>query len=290
MFDFRYHALSLVAVLIALMMGVLLGVAVGDKELVSSAGRDVRRSLERDVRKARADAADARGQVAQRDRVQQDLRTLLVQGRLSGQRVGLISLGPLPDRTLRLVRDSLKDTGGRIALEAVVRRPYRLDGLPSSVTGFRGRKLSEDPAAVRRFGVRFGEELTKGGALVGRVRRNLVASSSGTFRGLDAVVLVRQDPGELSQQDRRVVGAFEEGLARGLGANNVSVVGAELKSTQPSQVPWYEGQDLASVDNLDDLTGQVSLVLALAGASGSYGVKTSADSLLPPAVSGTGAG
>ena len=290
MFDFRYHALSLVAVLIALMMGVLLGVAVGDKELLSSAGRDVRRSLERDVRQARADANDARGQVAQRDRVQQDLRTLLVQGRLSGERVGLISLGPLPDRTLQLVRDSLKDTGGRIALEAVIRRPYRLDGLPSSVTGVRGRKLSDDLTAVRRFGARFGQELTRGGPLVGRVRRNLVASSSGTFRGLDAVVLARQDPGGLSQRDRRIADAFEDGLADGLGANDVSVVGVELKSTQPSQVAWYEGQDLASVDNLDDLTGQVSLVLALAGASGSYGVKASADSLLPPAVSGAGAG
>jgi copper transport outer membrane protein MctB len=290
MFDFRYHALSLVAVLLALMMGVLLGVAVGDKELVSSAGRDVRRSLERDVRRARADAAEARRQVQQRDQVQQDLRTLLVSGRLSGQRVGVVSLGPLSGRTLRIVRDSLKDTGGRIALEAVIARPYRLDGLPAGVTGVRGRKVSEDPPAIRRVGRRFGEALTKGDPLVGRVRRTLVASSSGSFRGLDAVVLVRQDPSGLSARDRKVADAFEDGLADGLSANNVSVVGVEFKSTQPSQVPWYKSQDLASVDNIDDLTGQVSMVLALAGASGAYGVKSTADSLLPPAASAVGAG
>ncbi len=37
MFDYRYHALSLAAVLFALMLGVLLGVAIGDSNLVSSA-------------------------------------------------------------------------------------------------------------------------------------------------------------------------------------------------------------------------------------------------------------
>ena len=35
MFDVRYHALSLAAIFIALVVGLLLGVAIGDKELVS---------------------------------------------------------------------------------------------------------------------------------------------------------------------------------------------------------------------------------------------------------------
>ena len=42
MFDVRYHALSLAAIFIALVVGLLLGVAIGDKELVSSARNDVR--------------------------------------------------------------------------------------------------------------------------------------------------------------------------------------------------------------------------------------------------------
>jgi hypothetical protein len=37
MFDYRYHALSLAAVLFALALGVLIGVAIGDSNLVSSA-------------------------------------------------------------------------------------------------------------------------------------------------------------------------------------------------------------------------------------------------------------
>ena len=48
MFDFRYHALSLAAVFIALVVGLLLGVAIGDKELVSGARQELRDSLRAD--------------------------------------------------------------------------------------------------------------------------------------------------------------------------------------------------------------------------------------------------
>jgi len=37
MFDYRYHALSLAAVLLALAVGLVIGIAIGDSSLVSSA-------------------------------------------------------------------------------------------------------------------------------------------------------------------------------------------------------------------------------------------------------------
>ena len=61
MLDFRYHALSLVAVFVALMIGLLLGVAIGDRGLVSSADRNLRDSLrERRPRAPAAQSADLR--------------------------------------------------------------------------------------------------------------------------------------------------------------------------------------------------------------------------------------
>ena len=60
MFDFRYHALSLAAVLVALVIGVLLGVAIGDAGLVSGAEQDLRSGLRQDVREAQAESAGLR--------------------------------------------------------------------------------------------------------------------------------------------------------------------------------------------------------------------------------------
>src|SRR6185369_3636091 len=103
MFDFRYHALSLVAVLLALMIGLLLGVAIGDKGLVSSAEQNVRDSLRKDVRQANARSADLRNQLRERDRLDEALYPLLVEDRLAGRRIGLIGLGDLPDSTISAV-------------------------------------------------------------------------------------------------------------------------------------------------------------------------------------------
>src|SRR5256885_15301635 len=56
MFDYRYHALSLAAVLFALALGVLIGVAIGDTNLVSSAKSGIVHNLNAEVGEARKQA------------------------------------------------------------------------------------------------------------------------------------------------------------------------------------------------------------------------------------------
>jgi len=55
----------------------------------------------------------------------------------------------------------------------------------------------------------------------------------------------------------------------------------ETGDTEPSQVPWYKAERLASVDNVDTVAGRAALAFALAGDRGAYGAKPSAEALLP---------
>ena len=71
MFDFRYHALSLIAVLVALVLGLLLGVAIGDKGLVSSAENKIKESLRKDVRSEQKKVADLNDQLTAKDKFEQ---------------------------------------------------------------------------------------------------------------------------------------------------------------------------------------------------------------------------
>jgi hypothetical protein len=290
MFDFRYHALSLVAVFMALVIGILLGIAIGDKGLVSSTRRDLVNSLRRDVGNASKDSDRFKAQVAEHDSLERALYPLVVQGRLTGQRVGLLALGKLSDRQISLVRESLKDTGGRLVLEAVIPQPPDVDRISARDSGVRGHPLSTDPVAITRFARRFGASLIAGGPVLKRTRRVVFSTSSGAYNGLDSVVVVRSEPTALNDVQTRVNRAFENGLTNGLGLGNAPVVGTETTSTAPSQIPWYRSHGLSSVDNLNQLAGKVSLVFALAGASGSYGTKPTAQALLPKAASGAGTG
>src|SRR3989440_8520033 len=236
MFDFRYHALSLVAVFMALVIGILLGIAIGDKGLVSGTRKDLINSLRRDVGNARKDADRFKAQVAERDSLERALYPLVVQGRLTGQRVGLLALGKLSDRQISLVRDSLKDTGGRLVLEAVIPEPTDVDRISARDSGVRGHPLSTDPAAITRFARRFGASLIAGGPVLKRTRPGVFSPSSRAYNGLDAVVVVRSEPAGLTDVQARVNRAFENGLTRGLGLGNAPVGGTETTSTAPSHI------------------------------------------------------
>ena len=60
MFTPRYHAISLIAVFLALGIGVVLGVAVGEEGIVSNASKDLEKSLRGDLDQARSRNSDLR--------------------------------------------------------------------------------------------------------------------------------------------------------------------------------------------------------------------------------------
>src|SRR3954449_7926300 len=113
MFDFRYHALSLVAVFLALAIGILLGATIGNS-LVSDADKGIRSSLHQDVVNARNAASQAQAQVRQRDKIISNALPMLVQGELAGQRVAIVATGSLPGSIESEVRQSVETAGGTV--------------------------------------------------------------------------------------------------------------------------------------------------------------------------------
>ena len=288
MFDFRYHALSLVSVFLALVLGLLLGVAIGDRGLVSSAERDVRASLRGDVRKAQAESENLRAQLDEQNKFLQEAYPLMVGSRLIGERVGVVTLGDVSDQEIGNVRDALEATGGRLTSVVSIRTPLDLPSISTAAAGTAFQNLQVEPKLVKRFGERVGVGYVSGGGrLLDKVHRELLASSSGALGGVDSVVVIRE-PRTFQKPQQNVLDDFEDGLMTGLSSNNGTVVGVETTDTKPSQVGWYRDHDLASVDDVDQLPGRAALVFALAGADGAFGTKSTADGLLPKAANSLG--
>jgi hypothetical protein len=74
---------------------------------------------------------------------------------------------------------------------------------------------------------------------------------------------------------------LETGLLQGAAKAGVPVVGVEQSNTDPSSVGFFSGLATASVDDGDNVSGQVAMVFALLGADGNFGIKGGADRLLP---------
>jgi hypothetical protein len=306
LFDFRYHALSLAAVLLALAVGVVIGVAIGDSDLVSSAKSGIVHDLKEEVGEAQQHASKLNSELGAEQAFANDLYPIAVHSLLGGQSIGVVFLGGSSNRINALVRDAVTQAGGDLGTVVSVREPLDLSGIAQAAEGTRFQALAPatpeasagattpattapEPELLEGFGKIIGEQLISGGAnvdreLISRVRPRLLNAFDGQLGKLEGLVVVRNEPTTLTPEQTTSAGEFETGLIDGVAAVGIPIVGVELSSTEPSQIPWYQGKDLSSVDDLDTTAGQAALVYALTGSHGSYGTKPTADSLLPNVV------
>jgi hypothetical protein len=283
MFDFRYHALSLAAVFIALVVGLLLGVAVGDKELVSSAQRDLRSSLRADVRQADQERDQAQARLREQQQFADAAYPILTRDQLSGRHIGLVVLGD-DDGAPDLIRRALQPTGADLSLVAVLRENPELSALADRARGTRYADVAQEDSLLDDLGRRAGIQMVTGGRLVRQLRTVLLQSLSGEFGGLDGVIVMRPVHAPKDPDAAKRLAELQDGIARGLVQTGVKVVGVERRASDPSYIGWYRDRELSSVDNVDEAAGRAATVFVLAGAQGAYGRRDSAQALLPPVV------
>jgi Copper transport outer membrane protein, MctB len=284
----RYHAASLAAVFIALAVGILIGVGFGS-DVVNGTADDLENSLQADVERYRDQAGELERELASEREFEQAIYPMVVSEHLHGQRVAVIGLGGLAPDLISDVESALAPTGAKVAEIAVVNLPPSLDQLASTLDGRKARALARgDTDAIDDFAEDAGRRLVFGGAQFDALRGTLLGRYSGRPNGIDAVVVVRQRPEDLDPDAATATDHLEQGILAGLLDTARPVVGVEQTSTDPSTIAFFASGGSSSVDDVDRTAGQVALVYALAGASGHFGVKDSADSLLPDLLTPSG--
>lgn len=276
----RYHATSLIAVFLALAIGILIGAEFGGDTLTNTR-KDLERSLTGNLEDARERADELSQELGRANEFSSRVYPALVRDQLRGRRIGLIAFGDLPGNVYGAIEDALAPTGARLVGVGVVREPVDTNGLASDLAKTRFARLAHDPDTQTAFGVGLGRQLVRGGTLLEPVRGHLFSRASGNFGALDGVIVVRNQPQDMGSVQRSAVGRLESGLASGITATHTAAVGVEDSEAEPSSISFFAGNDLSSVDDIDLVAGRLAAVFALLGAEGSFGIKGSADRLLP---------
>jgi hypothetical protein len=278
-FSARYHAASLAAVFLALAIGILIGAGLGG-DVVSGTAENLEESLKSDLTEAQEENAALQTDLDREREVSGLLYPVVVGDRLLGREVAIVALGDLADDVSADVEEALEPTGASVSAVAVVDEPPDVGALIDALAGSRGERLPRG-AALDRAATAAGEALVRGGRDFGGVRETVLDRFSGTPGDVDAVVLVRDRPQDLTARVREDTDRLESGLIDGMGDAGATVVGAERSDDDDSSIAFFEDHGLSSVDSIDLSSGEVALVFALAGTEGSFGVKASADRLLP---------
>lgn len=276
----RYHATSLIAVFLALAIGILVGAEFGGDALTGTR-KDLESSLVGNLEDARSEADQLSGELGHANDFAERVYPVLARDRLEGRRIGLIALGGLPSEVTARVEEGLAPTGADLVGVGVVREPVDVNGLADDLSNTRFFDLQTNPDQLTALGKGLGRQLVVGGTLPEVVRSHFFSRSSGSFGDLDGVIVVREQPQDMGPVQRSKANQFESALMAGVAGTRIPAVGVETIATEPSSISFFQGNDLSSVDDLDLTAGQLAMVLSLFGSEGSFGVKSGADRLLP---------
>jgi hypothetical protein len=299
--SFRYHLVSIVSVFLALALGVLVGTTVVNQGVIDDLSNRVNSSVER-AEEARKQVGDLQQQLETWGSFASAAEPLLVEGRLTGNDVVIVTQEGVDAGDLERVRRALQDAGGKVVAELVITRRMALteEAARTELAELVGSSQSADPAALAEAAAeRLASRLTAGPGLPDedlldtlRAAGFLVLRGGGTSEDIgttfQSVVLLA------GGNDPRVVdpARFLQPLATSLVESSRPLVAAETTETAPPFVALIRNNgaldgDLVTVDNADQIPGRVAIVLGLRdllaspGGGGDYGVKDGASAILP---------
>ncbi|MDX6625911.1 MAG: hypothetical protein QOE56_900 [Solirubrobacterales bacterium] len=276
----RYHATSLIAVFLSLAIGILIGAQFGGDALTNTR-KDLENSLVGNLQDARSRADELSGELGRANELGERVYPVLTHDRMKGKRVAILALGGLPSDVSAAVEEALAPTGAKLVAVGVVREPVDISGLAGDLSQTRFFDLEANPDQLTALGKGLGRQLVIGGTMPEFVRGQLFSRASGSFGALDAVIVVRDQPQDMGPVQRGKAAQLESALLSGMTATRTPAVGVETSKAEPSSISFFQSNDLSSVDDVDLTAGKLAMVFAMLGAEGNFGVKGSADRLLP---------
>jgi hypothetical protein len=290
MINFRFHLASLIAIFLALALGVVIGAGVIDRGVVDALDSRLDRVSERADR-IEGENEDLRAEIGELNQENQALTPHALENRLANADVGVVAVRGADDDRVGQTVDALQQGGARVTGVLWIESPWNLedDDQVSAMADAIGSTLRRPPAlraeAWQEMAQRMSDPLLPGEPARDAADDVLVRLQDAGFLGFDAVedgVGIEQFPG-IAPALVLVVGSDAEvpaddvvmDAARSITANEMPLVVADVYD--PTAVDAGErGDDLSelrdsdlsetvsTVNDLDRPIGPVTVALAVA--------------------------
>jgi hypothetical protein len=292
MINFRYHLASLIAVFIALGIGMLIGnsfVGLASVEsqtpLLKKLQQQVGEVSER-VQESQQENASLKERLNTRDRALRTMAPRVLKGLLSGRRIALVVIGQ-PDRaeTVTELSDILTAAGGKVVSTTTLRRNWLPEDTAARVRVLSQLQLSTaetDPQAATRAlakGIASGNWSSALHQVAETVSALQLDGDYTTPVGSVVLLTSANDPSEA--QEAISEGSLERTLLDIWESMGLRKVVAEPETAPVSLISFFRNRNAVTIDNVDTVIGQIACAMGLYLGSGHYGVKQTADRLLP---------
>ncbi len=114
--------------------------------------------------------------------------------------------------------------------------------------------------------------------LLEELYKNEIIETSGNYNeSIDYLIICG---GSFNESSKRI-NEVDKPIVEVAKEHNIPILGVEKSSVNYSYIPMYKDLDISTVDNIDMIIGKVSMILAMEGIPGNYGIKKSADDVIP---------
>lgn len=281
--DLRYHLVSLAAVFLALSVGMLIGGLFLNTAPTETQQRLIRR-IQEDLARISAESDLNRRDFERMDQAIRELTPRLVKQRLKARRIAVVQTGD-DDRALADTLKALRNAGAEIvSVTVVTSRWLELNDEEKQriIRSLRNLKpnLPNDFSAIVKA-VANGVALFGYDQAVEILRREGLVRASGDYTlPCRYVVMV----GGSSAPESLRAAEVDRPLIRQWQDIGIEVIATERHDCAESHVAVYRETDIASVDCIDIALGQLVLPFLFGAETEAYGVKDSADRVLPTAI------
>ncbi len=283
--DFRYHIASLAAVFLALGLGILVGGIFLKSDIVVSRQKELTDRLEVQIEQLRKKNETVENELsslklnykAQGDFEKQVL-PLLVKGRLQGYNLAIIETNnySFSNNIIEAVQLSGAEVSSVTTLIGDPNEPANKELLK----GQKGwENLNENQLAVRLAGAIVEGLLGAGDPeqVNSLVKAGLLKVSGEYGKPLNGVIIA----GGSQEHEIDKNSSVDLSMIDLLLARQIPVYGVEETTTAFSYMKEYQKKRISTVDDIDTVSGQTALVMAIAGQAGHYGIKPTAQKLVP---------
>jgi len=282
--DIRYHIVSIVAVFLALGLGILIGGSITKtaslEKRTDRAIEEIKSQLLRLDEETRQNLRVLQNDIQTYETFGRAILKTVAGSRLQGKAVALLQTGDYPDTTETL-RQVLRENGATVA----------------SITTLSLSFPPTDDIEANRIAERAGIQATSREEICAQMARLLAQGIASGSR--DTIIRLRSAGmittyGDYTQPVRIVIvlgggSTLEDNtptlvdtpLIQTLQAQDIQIIGCEPENAVTSYIPSYQRLGVSTVDNIDRSPGYICLAYLLSGEQGHFGVKNTAERLLP---------
>jgi len=282
--NIKYLVITVISIFLALGIGILIGIQIDSQDIILEQQEITVQRMENkldELNRINLDLQNELGELTTINDIHENYIKNVFPDYIKNKLLGLhiIILETTDEYTYASMRQALKTAGAQV----------------TSVTIISDKILNMSEGEIAQLKEYFG--IADNVNIIQAILKRIAETVGGKYEPDDIAFLIERGiiyvNGDLQQPADYVVltgGSSKEDneheiidipLIKELKKLSLPLAGVETSNVEISYIDIYKKQQLSTVDNVDTAIGQTSLILVIKGKEGHYGVKKSAQALMP---------